>query len=58
MPTAQEYFPLLKKNYVIVDPKERKKLILRQIGKIASSLRKNNPGARIYEDEDLLEELV
>ena len=58
VPTAQEYFPLLKKNYVIVDPKERKKLILRQIGKIASSLRKNNPGARIYEDEDLLEEIV
>ncbi|MFQ5835335.1 MAG: glycine--tRNA ligase subunit beta [bacterium] len=58
VPTAQEYFPLLKKNYVIVDPEERKKLILRQMRKITSSLRKNYPQARIYEDEDLLEELV
>jgi len=58
VPTPQEYFLLLKKNYVIVDPEERKKLILRQIRKIISSLRKNYPRARIYEDEDLLEELV
>jgi glycyl-tRNA synthetase beta chain len=58
VPTAEEYFSLLKKNYVVVDPEERKKLILRQIRKITSSLRKNNPQARIYEDEDLLEELV
>jgi glycyl-tRNA synthetase beta chain len=58
VPTAQEYFSLLKKKYVIVDPEERKKLILRQIRKITSSLRKNYPQARIYEDEDLLEELV
>ncbi len=58
VPTAQEYFSLLKKNYVTVDPEERKKLILRQIKKITSSLRKNCPQARIYEDEDLLEELV
>ncbi len=58
VPAAQEYFPLLKKNYVIVDPEERKKLILRQIKKITSALRENSPRARIYEDQDLLEELV
>ncbi len=58
VPTPQEYFLLLKKNYVIVDPEERKKLILRQIRKIISSLRKTYPRAKIYEDEDLLEELV
>ncbi len=54
----QEYRPLLKKKWVVVDPEERKKIILKQIEKIASVLNKKGGRAQILEDNQLLEEII
>ena len=54
----REYFPQLKKRYVIVKQDERRKLILKQLEEMIIPLRKNHPQAKILYDEELLEEVV
>ncbi|MEA1964563.1 MAG: glycine--tRNA ligase subunit beta [Candidatus Aerophobetes bacterium] len=55
---AEEYFSLLRENWVIVDPEERRSFILRQINKIISSLKEKGYQAMVAEDEELLEEVT
>ncbi|KUK82233.1 MAG: Glycine--tRNA ligase beta subunit [Pelotomaculum thermopropionicum] len=46
------YFEEMKKNYVLVDPRERKEVIRQQVQKLAEAA-----GGRVEEDEDLLQEV-
>ena len=54
----REYFPQLKKRYVIVNQEERRKLILKQLEEMIIPLRENHRQAKILYDEELLEEVV
>ena len=47
------YFNLMEKNYVIVDPKVRKEMIIKEIHQLAASVQ-----GRVEPDEELLEEVV
>lgn len=53
-----EYLSLLRKRWVLVDPTERRKRILRQMQEIVSELNKEGNQIKILEDEGLLEEIV
>ncbi|OEF99734.1 glycine--tRNA ligase subunit beta [Vulcanibacillus modesticaldus] len=53
VPSAEQYKSLLKEQFVIVDPAERKELILKQINDLAAEKDWNVPI-----DEELLEEVV
>jgi len=56
--SAQSYPEVIRKAKVILDPEERRKIILRSISKIISIIkRKGYPEAKLVEDEELLEEL-
>lgn len=50
---ADDYFSLMKNNYVIIDPSERKDIILKEIKDLADSI-----DGEVARDEDLLEEVV
>jgi len=56
--SPEKYFPLLRENWVIADPEERRSFILRQIDKKISSLKEKGYQAMILEDEELLEEVT
>ncbi len=51
--SCEEYISLLKENKVVIDPEERRKIILEQVEKVLSRLE-----ARLYHDEDLLNKIV
>jgi len=56
--TPQEYPRILKEKWVIIDPARRKHLILKQMKRIISSLKKRGYQAKIVEEEELLREMV
>ncbi len=55
IPSPQDYLSILKENYVIVDPIERKELIKRQLADINEKL---DSGAQVALDEQLLNEVT
>lgn len=56
--SVHKYPSLLKKKRVIIDPEERRKIILSQKEKIISSLKRKWPRVKVLEDKELLEEMV
>jgi len=54
----EQYPSFLKKKWVLINPAERREIILEQMKEIVSYLNKERKQRRILEDEELLEEIV
>jgi len=54
----EQYPSFLKKKWVLINPAERREIILGQMKEIVSYLNKEGKQRRILEDEELLEEIV
>ncbi|KJS80366.1 MAG: glycyl-tRNA synthetase subunit beta [Peptococcaceae bacterium BICA1-8] len=48
-----QYFNLMEKNYVIIDPKVRREIVIKEINQLAASIQ-----GRVEPDEELLEEVI
>jgi len=54
----REYFEALRRRWVIVDPEERRKLVLSQMKRKTRAFKKQGYRARIAEDRELLKEVI
>lgn len=55
---SQKYSSILRKKWVIINPAERKEIIIKQMQEIVSQLNKDGKRQRVLEDKELLNDIV